>query len=81
MSTTDDRKVKKVGEVWITPETLRVRFPKDCVVECDPVDMSLLKEFPIALRPVSGSDIKYEVFAKKREDLDRVYKKFSEEES
>ena len=79
MSSTDDRKVKKVGEVWITPETLKLRFPKDCVVECDPVDLSLSKEFPIVLRPVAGNQAKYEVYAHKREDFDRVLRKFSEE--
>ena len=76
---TDSRNVKKVGEVWITPETLKLRFPKDCVIECDPVDMNLSKEFPIVLRPVEGDDVKYEVYAKTRRDFDRILRKFSEE--
>ena len=79
MSSTDSRKVKKVGEVWITPETLKLRFPKDCIVDCDPVDMSLSREFPILLRPVVGDNVKYEVYAKQREDFDKVLRKFSEE--
>jgi predicted Zn-ribbon and HTH transcriptional regulator len=60
------KEVKKVGEMWITPETLDNHIPKNCIVDCKVIDMKLNNSFPLLLRPVINSKVKYEIFAKSR---------------
>lgn len=60
--------MKKVGSIFITPETLEVHFPKNCVVNCPPIEMKI-NNFPICLKPVNG--IEYEVYAENRKQYDR----------
>lgn len=64
----DMKKIKKIGEIWITPETLSKRIPQNCVVDCKVIDMSLQNDFPILLRPINN--IKYEIFAQDRQSYD-----------
>jgi hypothetical protein len=68
MSSTEEKKsvkIKKVGEVWLTEETLEKNFPKNCVVNCDVIEMELKSDFPILLR--QKSKVHYEVFSTSRE--------------
>ena len=59
--------IKKIANIWVTPETLDARFPKNCVVECDVLDMRIDDTFPILLKKAEG--IQYEVYAKSEKDL------------
>jgi hypothetical protein len=75
MENSELNKIKKVGELFITPKTLSVRFPKPCIIE-DKKDLTfdnILEEFPILLKKMSG--IKYAVYAESRNDYDRVINK------
>ena len=60
--------IKKIGECWITPETLSAYVPRDCVVNCEPIDMKIKDNFPALFKPVDN--IKYEVYGKDREDYE-----------
>jgi hypothetical protein len=64
------KEVKKVGEMWITPETLYNHIPKDCIVDCKVIDMKLNNNFPLLLRPVFNSKVKYEIFAKNKKSYE-----------
>lgn len=68
-----NNQIVKVGEMWVTPETLNMHFPKSCVVDCDSVDISLTESYPIVLKNVNG--IKYDVYAKDRKDYDYILNK------
>lgn len=57
--------IKKVGEVWVTEETLEKNFPKDCVVKCEVIDMQLDPDFPILLK--QKGEVHYEVYSTSRE--------------
>ena len=65
-------KIKKVGEIWVTPNTLSVRFPKPCIIENkkDLTFENILEEFPILLKKMEG--IKYAVYAENRENYNKV---------
>ncbi len=58
------KKIKKVGEIWMTKKTLERYVPEDCVVNKNSKEINLKNDFPIILRFKSG--IKYEVFAENR---------------
>lgn len=68
-----EREIKKIGEIWITPQTLKEHFPHDCVVHCEPLEMKINKTFPVFLKKSDG--IKYDVYGKNREDYDVVLNK------
>ena len=65
-----EEKIKKVGEIWVTSQTLSAYFPHDCVVNCKPIEMKLNKNFPVLLKKSKG--IKYEIYAKDREDYNVI---------
>lgn len=71
-----DERVKKIGDIWVTPETLNIYFPKECVVKCNVIEMKLSENFPILLR--KKTKIQYEVFGRKRKDYERVLSKIKE---
>ena len=60
MSTQKKDVIVKVGECWITPETVETHVPKNCVVNCDPIEMNVTSDFPALLKPIDG--VKYEVY-------------------
>jgi len=66
-------KVKKIGDVWVTKETLEKTFPKSCVVSCSVMEMKIVKDFPILLR--QKSVVHYEVFGKDRDAYNSVFQK------
>lgn len=99
MSSMERTDVKKVGEVWMTPQTLEKHFPKECVVECTPVSLSAeanvkrkdcvvnvpcmkigankQKKFPI--RFVRKDGIKYEVYARSREEYEAILQRIKDQ--
>lgn len=80
MNSTDTSKnvtIKKVGEVWVTDETLGKNFPKDCVVNCEVIDMQLDPDFPILLK--QKGEVHYEVFSTSRERYRNTLNKMLQE--
>ena len=69
--------IKKICEVWITPETLQKHFPINCIVNCRPIDMTLDPNFPILLRP--KGKVHYEVFSNNKENYDILKEKLQTE--
>ena len=67
-------KIKKIGEICVTPETLNLRFPKNCIVNCKTIHMELI-DFPVLLR--KKTSVKYEVFGRKKEDIKRAINKIT----
>ena len=68
-------KIKKIGEIYVTPKTLSVRFPKPCIIE-DKKDLTfdnILEEFPILLKKIEG--IKYAVYGESRDVYNKVINK------
>lgn len=64
--------VKKIGNIWVSKNTISKHFPKDCIVEGEIAEIKMTPHRPFILKKDNNSTIKYEIYS----DDKNAYKKY-----